>query len=65
MGKDKPRWGAEYCIEDDSWTLSDDVKNEDKGKIIKQNISVFNEMTVINHCLYPNFKAVEFLKKSG
>lgn len=45
--------------------ISASVTKDNKGKIIKQNIAVFNEMTVINHCLYPNFKAVEFLQKVG
>ena len=65
MGKYKPRWGAEYCIEDDSWTLSDDVKNEDKGKIIKQNISEYHEMTHLPQCVNINLVVVTFLKKSG
>lgn len=38
---------------------------DNRGKILKQNISLFNELVVINHCLYPDFKSVEFLQKVG
>lgn len=34
-----------------------------KGKILKQNITKFNELVAINHCIYPDFKSVDFLKK--
>ena len=35
------------------------------GKIIDQKMKMFNELIVINHCLYPNFKDEESLRKMG
>lgn len=40
------------------------IKNG-KGKVVKQNIALYNELVVINHCLYPDFKAVDFVQKLG
>lgn len=39
------------------------VIRDKRGKVIKQDSMKFNEMIVINHCLYPNFKSQEFLQK--
>lgn len=50
MGKGKPRWGAEYCIEDDSRYPNDDWKNEDPEKLRED----FKEM----YGMYPE----EFVK---
>lgn len=36
-----------------------------QGKIIRQDSMKFSELVVVNHCLYPNFKSVEFLQKLG
>lgn len=41
------------------------VIKDGKGKVVKQNIALFNELVVINHCLYPDFKAVDFVQKLG
>ena len=41
------------------------VIKDGKGRVVKQNIGLFNELVVINHCLDPDFKAVEFLQKAG
>lgn len=41
------------------------VVKDNKGKVVKQNIALFNELVVLNHCLYPDFKAVEFIQKAG
>lgn len=41
------------------------VVKDNKGKVVKQNIGMFNELVVINHCLYPDFKAEEFVQKTG
>lgn len=45
--------------------LNASIIRNGSGKIIKQNLKLFNELVVINHCRYPNFKAVDFLKKIG
>lgn len=41
------------------------VVKDGKGKVIKQNIALFNELVVINHCLYPDFRSTEFVQKTG
>lgn len=33
------------------------------GKVVDQKQHLFNELVVINHCLYPDFKKMEFLGK--
>ncbi|MFC4805459.1 phage tail assembly chaperone [Filifactor villosus] len=45
--------------------LNASIIRNGSGKIIKQNLKLFNELVVINHCRYPNFKAVDFLNKLG
>ena len=34
-----------------------------KGNVRKQDPIQFNELVVINHCLYPNFKSQDFINK--
>lgn len=34
-------------------------------KVIDQKLKMFNELVVINHCLYPKFKDEETLKRMG
>lgn len=41
------------------------VVKDNKGKVVKQNIGMFNELVVINHCLYPDFKAEAFVRQAG
>ena len=41
------------------------VIKDGKGKVVKQNIALFNELVVINHCLYPDFRSTEFVQKTG
>lgn len=41
------------------------VIKDNKGKIVKQNIALFNELVVINHCLYPDFKSIQFIQQIG
>lgn len=41
------------------------ILRDGKGKIVKQDTMLFNDMIVTNHCLYPNFKSAEFLQKLG
>ena len=41
------------------------VIKDNKGKIIKQNIALFNELVVLNHCLYPDFKSMDFISRVG
>lgn len=36
-----------------------------KGRILKQNLTKFNELVVVNHCLYPNFNDLGFIRKCG
>lgn len=33
------------------------------GKIVKQNMKLFEELVVLNHCIYPDFKSVTFISK--
>lgn len=40
------------------------VRNR-SGKVVKQNTKLYNELIVINHCRYPNFRSLDFLKKIG
>lgn len=35
------------------------------GAIVKQDLTKFNELVVLNHCLYPNFKSVDFVRRCG
>lgn len=35
------------------------------GKVLHQNIGLFNELVVLNHCLYPEFTALAFISKAG
>lgn len=35
------------------------------GVIVKQDLVKFNELVVLNHCLYPNFKSLDFVRKCG
>lgn len=41
------------------------VVKDGKGKVVKQNIALFNELVVINHCLYPDFRSTDFVQKAG
>lgn len=41
------------------------VVKDGKGKVVKQNIALFNELVVINHCLYPDFRSQEFVQQTG
>ena len=41
------------------------VVKDGKGKVVKQNIALFNELVVINHCLYPDFRSADFAQKAG
>lgn len=41
------------------------VIKDNKGKVVKQNIALFNELVVLNHCLVPDFKSMEFVQKTG
>lgn len=41
------------------------VVKDGKGKVVKQNIALFNELVVINHCLYPDFRSTDFVQKTG
>lgn len=41
------------------------VIKDGKGKVVKQNIALFNELVVTNHCLYPDFRSTEFVQKTG
>lgn len=41
------------------------VVKDGKGKVIKQNIALFNELVVINHCLYPDFRSTDFVQQAG
>jgi len=34
-----------------------------KGKIVKQDMAKFNELVVLNHCIYPNFNSLDFVRK--
>lgn len=33
------------------------------GKIVKQNTKLFEELVVLNHCIYPDFKSIAFISK--
>ena len=35
------------------------------GRVVDQKQHLFNELVITNHCIYPNFKSVEFLRKLG
>lgn len=39
------------------------ILRDKRGNVLKQDTMKFNELIIINHCLYPNFKSQEFLKK--
>ena len=41
------------------------VVKDGKGKVIKQNIALFNELVVLGHCLYPDFRSQDFVQKTG
>ena len=45
--------------------LAQCIIKDNKGKILKQNVALFNELVVLNHCLYPNFNDAEFVQKAG
>lgn len=34
-----------------------------KGRIVKQDMVKFNELVVVNHCIYPNFSNVKFVQR--
>lgn len=35
------------------------------GRVVRQDLTKFNELVVLNHCIYPDFNDLEFVKKCG